>query len=1505
MASNPIKLSDLFKYDSSIKRAIADMEEFDRRLKGLAASVKENAGKLDVKVKGASPGSSQGQDVIKDASKDAELLRKENEKLKFAQTETAKSIAGVKNELQAKQTINKLEAKYAASAPGSYDRLSATYAMNKIRLSGMTDQQRYATVEGQKLERQSRQIYEQMNRMQKATGVYNLQVGNYKLATEGLLVTLKKQQASLKALEQGGKRNSAAYKQMKQDIAGTRAEIQNLNQAQTGQSSAMMGVWRNLKMMAGMYIGFAAAMRLFSSTSKILVGFEQQMSKVGAITLATDEQFKMLRDDAQRLGAVTARTATEVGGLQVEFGKLGFSTKEILNATEATIMLSQATMEDLSKSAETAGATLRGFGLDASETTRVVDVMASSFTSSALNLERFGEAMKHVAPVSKITGTSLEYTTAMMSALADAGIHGSMAGTTLKNVFARIAVEGEPFNVSLRRLAESGLSMSEAMQIMGKRAFAGLLVLTENIDKIDQLDAKYQQAEGTAKKMSDTMMDNLAGSVTIMKSAWEGLMLTMSGANGVIRVIVDGLTGMFQWMTRNITVIVNITKGITLAVVAWATYRIAMRMLIVDMKMGIRTMTLQTLALHIKTVAVMRATAAQQAFNLAMKASFGPISMILSLVVTAGAAFLMFKKRSDEAKQSTKGVTTQIVEESASLNVLFARLKMAGEGTKERSELIKTINSEYASYLPYLIKEGDKLDRIEAAQKAANIELRKNIALKEMVREMEAVTLDQLTKEKEATDKVAESLREAGNEKMAAGAAGAFQDFLDEVMKVQDTVDTMDLFKAVDPSQLKTEELKKEFGKTLDIVGQFDKKMSAYGIAWEDLDIDIFALIASKKGQDEALERIRAFYSKAAGFELETPEPEGPKKIDEKDLDKKAKLRISVMSEGLQKELKELELSYQDKYDEFVEAQEDTRAVDEWYRVKKQMIYDKYEKEAQDKVKKTESLKLDAMKDGQEKDLAGLKIAFDEKERLWKDAMIDTGPLFERYNEDIAKINEKYRQEEIKKQYEAQERRIDDMEDGYEKELATIELAYSKRISAGRDLFAAEAWRAKQIEELDRKTAKEKSDKMLEAFDEQQKFDEAVFNSVKRTEEEKYLFTLQAEKKRLEKVMELMEMTDIQRATIKAALDGVTRELNDYKPPAKKIDLFDMLGFDLKDEQKAAVRDSIQFAVSQINELMQKQVEAAQLEVDKAKERVENARQALDQEYENRNAGYASNIEGAQKAFKQEEQLEKEALKRKESAVKQQQQLDSITQASSLITATAKIWESLGGIPLLAIAAIALMWGSFIAAKTKAAQLTKTEMRKGGYRELKGGSHESGKDIHLADVGGESVYAEGGEGMAVFSRQAVQRYKNVLPEIVDQINTGKLEPAKKKTGAEKIRDYILPGYVSPRERKEMVIKEMVTNNTLQNSLASRAMTSTREVVDRSESRRDVVRYMISHREMDRQRTIKDTHVSEKINMNLGDIGKDLKAIRRQRERQHIYSEGRHIEIYKNIKIEHV
>ena len=292
--------------------------------------------------------------------------------------------------------------------------------------------------------------------------------------------------------------------------------------------------------------------------------FEESMSGLKAILgkNASEIALKELGDDAKRLGAETAFTATEVVKLQTEFSKLGFSTDEILAATEATLDLAAASGTDLSEAALVAGNTIRGFGLSANETQRVVDVMAKSFTSSALDMNKFQESMKLVAPIAKTVKVSIEESSAALAVLADRGISGSMAGTQLRRIMSDLAQKtGKDFQTSLeitqKRLEKASTEAEKlaiAKELVGDRAKGSLIALAENREQVDLLATSFKNAGGAAEQMAEDKLDNLNGDLTILGSAWSGLMLSFEDGSGIINKLSRGAIKAF---TFSVTLFTN------------------------------------------------------------------------------------------------------------------------------------------------------------------------------------------------------------------------------------------------------------------------------------------------------------------------------------------------------------------------------------------------------------------------------------------------------------------------------------------------------------------------------------------------------------------------------------------------------------------------------------------------------------------------------------------------------------------------------------------------------------------------------------------------------------------------------------------------------------------------------------------------------------------------------------------------------------------------------------
>lgn len=309
----------------------------------------------------------------------------------------------------------------------------------------------------------------------------------------------------------------------------------------------------------------------------------------------------------------------------------------------------------------------------------------------------------------------------------------------------------------------------------------------------------------------------------------------------------------------------------------------------------------------------------------------------------------------------------------------------------------------------------------------------------------------------------------------------------------------------------------------------------------------------------------------------------------------------------------------------------------------------------------------------------------------------------------------------------------------------------------------------------------------LSQFDAMAELQESEFNLIKRSEDEKTLYRMKAEKERWQKILQLNSingkaLTAIERKTIQNMLSTLTREINQQTSKNKTKDIYSLLGIKLDDESKNAINESVGFSIGKLNEILSAQSQIAQEMVNNAQKEVDAAKSRLDAEIEARNNGYANNVESAQKELALAKKNQAKAIAEQRKAQKAQEAINTLKQTSDLITASAGIWAALK-LPWLAIPAISLMWATFAASKIKASQLTRTQAQsqtygEGGLEILSGGSHKSGNDIpigHMPD--GRERRAEGGEALAIINKKNTRKYRDILPKIVNTLNNGSFERA--------------------------------------------------------------------------------------------------------------------------------
>lgn len=323
------------------------------------------------------------------------------------------------------------------------------------------------------------------------------------------------------------------------------------------------GIEKGLSKIGGLAVkGLSVATGAIAGTATALGGvsiaaikagsdFESQMSRVQAISGATGSEFSKLKEQAIQLGADTAFSSSQAAEGMENLAAAGFTTSEIMDAMPGLLDLAAASGEDLASSSDIAASTLRGFGLEAADAAHVADVLAANANKTNSSVADTGEAMKYVAPLARAAGLSMEETAAAIGIMANAGIQGSQAGTTLRGAISRLSKPTKQMSEcmadlgisfydsegNMKSLAEQTRMMEEAtagmtdeqrnnvlVTLYGQEALSGMLALMNEGDgALLELTHAYETCDGSAKAAAETMQDNLAGALDQLSGSAETL----------------------------------------------------------------------------------------------------------------------------------------------------------------------------------------------------------------------------------------------------------------------------------------------------------------------------------------------------------------------------------------------------------------------------------------------------------------------------------------------------------------------------------------------------------------------------------------------------------------------------------------------------------------------------------------------------------------------------------------------------------------------------------------------------------------------------------------------------------------------------------------------------------------------------------------------------------------------------------------------------------------------
>lgn len=311
------------------------------------------------------------------------------------------------------------------------------------------------------------------------------------------------------------------------------------------------------------------------AAAKIGGDFEEQMSRVKAISGATGSSFDQLKQQAIDLGAKTAFSAKESAAGMENLASAGFNANEIMAAMPGLLDLAAVSGGDVALASENAATALRGFGLDAGQAGHVADVFARAAADTNAEVADMGEAMKYIAPVANAMGISLEESAAAIGIMSDAGIKGSQAGTSLRGALSRLAKPTDPM---IAKMDELGLSFYDAegnmkslkdqvgmlqqafkgltpeqqqnalVTLYGQESLSGMMALIDKgPDSLGKLTNSLKDSNGAADEMARTMQDNMKSSIEQMLGSFESAAIVIQGIIApAIRGVADTIGGLVQ-----------------------------------------------------------------------------------------------------------------------------------------------------------------------------------------------------------------------------------------------------------------------------------------------------------------------------------------------------------------------------------------------------------------------------------------------------------------------------------------------------------------------------------------------------------------------------------------------------------------------------------------------------------------------------------------------------------------------------------------------------------------------------------------------------------------------------------------------------------------------------------------------------------------------------------------------------------------------------------------------
>lgn len=461
---------------------------------------------------------------------------------------------------------------------------------------------------------------------------------------------------------------------------------------------------------------------LVTAAVKTISDFESAMSKVSAISGATGSDLDALNQKAQEMGVKTRFSATESAEAFTYMAMAGWKTEDMLQGIDGIMALAAADGLDLATTSDIVTDALTAFGLSADDSGHFADVLAAAASNASTNVSLLGESFKYAAPVAGALGYSAEDTAIALGLMANANIKGSQGGTALRSSLSRlikptddVAALMEQYGLSMTNADGSMKSLGEVMEMLrtkmgglseaeqvqaaatlfGQEAMSGMLAVINASDSdYEKLTSAIYGADGAAQQMADTMLDNLSGQLTLLKSALEGLAIQFG------EILMPYIKQFVQWLQNLVQKLQEMTPEQKEQIVKWAAFAAAIGPVLLAVgKLVTGIGNVISVFGKLKT-AIPAVKGALVAVKGAIAGISAPVVAVVAVIGTLVAAFATLWKTNEEFRNKITAIWNQIKGTFDKLcQGIVDRLNKLGFDFENIGEVLKAIWKGFCDFL--------------------------------------------------------------------------------------------------------------------------------------------------------------------------------------------------------------------------------------------------------------------------------------------------------------------------------------------------------------------------------------------------------------------------------------------------------------------------------------------------------------------------------------------------------------------------------------------------------------------------------------------------------------------------------------------------------------------------------------------------------------------------------------------------------------------------------------